>query len=590
MSSPLLCLALRNFVDLTACNPVDLVCSRTMSLECEKQTVTLQPENQIPELPDKFSPMFPEEEEAMDPATSSPPAAEDQTDEMHYVKEALNEIPCPSPPGLLELTMYTFTTPQSRKALQNFWCKTSGSCILERPCYVPVREKVERLWDSGVLAVLLLGVPGIGKTAFIITTLLKLLNERKPVAFQTKGGSLYFYEPQHNNESKVIGQDYSCLRLKNNGILLDPEVYYLVDGKLPCVPEFGCKSLLAAIPKLSNFQDYDKDGRGNQVILPVWSAAELAVAWQVMFDPTLPHVQALKGEEELLEARKMLTLDVVKERYRRWGGTARFVLEKLHIDLDTIVRGLQSIQRTVEAVGQQIADGDHPCHKVVHQRVKQGYNGYEYMFASPYLVKVATEKLSESTSGELRLFLSFKGLAAHGVNGCKGHVFQHEFMTLTQKYSRRCFKVRRVHDDINVVSQDEERVFEFGEVVKVDKIENVSRPWPVNRIIWPDSPMEETVDAMTIVQPTPQDLPELELFQATLSSERHEHGLKYSGILKVMEHFGIPPSRTRVYITTTSELYPEAGYQNWRKSRALKDQRIIRRLVGITQYAMDSGI
>ncbi|EFJ04651.1 hypothetical protein SELMODRAFT_432217 [Selaginella moellendorffii] len=63
-------------------------------------------------------------------------------------------------------------------------------------------------------------------------------------------------------------------------------------------------------------------------------------------------------------------------------------------------------------------------------------------------------------------------------------------------------------------------------------------------------------------------------------------------MLKVMHKFGIPPHRVKVYIVTTSELYPAAGYQNWRKSRnlVLRDERILRRLVGITQYVLDSGV
>ncbi|EFJ33270.1 hypothetical protein SELMODRAFT_406946 [Selaginella moellendorffii] len=73
-----------------------------------------------------------------------------------------------------------------------------------------------------------------------------------------------------------------CFALgSSKGVLLDPELYWLVDGK----PLLKCKVLLVASPKLIDFQEFYKDARTPQVFLPVWSAAEIALAWQEVFDP-----------------------------------------------------------------------------------------------------------------------------------------------------------------------------------------------------------------------------------------------------------------------------------------------------------------
>ncbi|EFJ10966.1 hypothetical protein SELMODRAFT_426662 [Selaginella moellendorffii] len=588
--SALFCIALRDYMRPDATDHVEDDCTLEWGFECTEVTVTLRQENEILELPAQYSPIVPDSEEEI---IEQAPDEEDLGEELEMMENAYNDLPEPAQPGLLELKMYVFSSKRSKRAVERIWCTTSGTKILERRSYVSLQERVQARWDAGVKAVLLVGVPGIGKTGFIICMLLSLMKQRKAIALQTKGGDFFLFEPQPV-EAPGTGEAYACLKLRNKSVLYDPEVYFLVDGKMPDVPSFSCKSLLATIPKLLNFQDYEKDGRGDLVLLPVWSAAEIALAWQEIFDPRLPalaHPQEVAVENAkltaLLEARKKLTLDVVKERYKKWGGTARFVLETPHVDLDEVVRGLQSIQQTVELVGRQVADGDHPSHKVVHQRVKQGYASYEYMFASPYLSEAARKKLKESTSGALRLFLSFKGLAAHGVNGCKGNVFHHEFKSLARGVQQ--FKVRQVYEDTSL--DDQEMVFNFGQPFEVPKLESLPVAAPVNQIIWPESAVEETIDAMKIVRLAGR-LDVLEVYQVTLSSARHAHGLKYAAMLKVMHKFGIPPHRVKVYIVTTSELYPEAGYQNWRKSRnlVLRDERILRRLVGITQYVLDSGV
>ncbi|EFJ08882.1 hypothetical protein SELMODRAFT_428547 [Selaginella moellendorffii] len=528
--SALFCIALRDYMRPDTTDHVEDACTLEWGFECTEVTVTLRQENEIPELPAQYSPIVPpsgSEEEIIEQASDE----EDPGEELEMMENAYNDLPEPAQPGLLELKMYVFSSERCKEAVERIWCKASGTKILERRSYVSVQERVQAHWDAGVKAVLLVGVPGIGKTGFIICMLLSLMKQRKAIAVQTKGGDFFLFEPQPV-EAPGTGEAYTCLKLRNKSVLYDPEVYLLVDGKMPEVPSFSCKSLLATTPKLLNFQDYDKDGRGDEI-----------------FDPRLPalaHLQEVAVENgeliALLEARKKLTLDVVKERYKKWGGTARFVLEKPHVDLDEVVSGLQSIQQTVELVGTQVADEDHPSHK---------------------------------------------GLAAHGVNGCKGNVFQHEFKSLARGVQR--FKVRQVYEDTSL--DDQEMVFNFGQPFEVPKLESLPVAAPVNQIIWPESAVEETIDAMKIVRLAGW-LDVLEVYQVTLSSARHAHGLKYAAMLKVMHKFGIPPHRVKVYIVTTSELYPAAGYQNWRKSRnlVLRDERILRRLVGITQYVLDSGV
>ncbi|EFJ15910.1 hypothetical protein SELMODRAFT_422349 [Selaginella moellendorffii] len=118
-------------------------------------------------------------------------------------------------------------------------CASGTTRILERPCYTELRKKLVAM-GKGASRFCCGGCLGLATARLSHYNSTK---DRKVVAFQSKSGHLF--EPQHAE-------------------------------KMSCIDR---------CPKLIDFQEFYKDARTPQVFLPVWSAAEIALAWQEVFDP-----------------------------------------------------------------------------------------------------------------------------------------------------------------------------------------------------------------------------------------------------------------------------------------------------------------
>ncbi|XP_024515250.1 uncharacterized protein LOC9653362 [Selaginella moellendorffii] len=451
--------------------------------------------------------------------------------------------------------------------LQSIWGKESAVKILERECY-------KELWEVGVkplfeqnrrVAILVLGNPGIGKTGFLLHVLVILLKEKRKVLLRTKGGSLYYFNPDAagNYHTSMVGS-YSEARLDR-----DRDLVFLADEKLPDVPVFLGKALLASTPLRSNYKDYENDAACRKFFLPVWPSRELSLLRQVVFPDK--------------------DLQATNERYKQWGGIPRYVLEITSDDLVGIIQRMPALADVVTATSSGAVESDHPSHKALYLRVRDNYKSYDLQYASPFVRRTVYEKLHRDQVNTLRAFVSFRGTALEGFAALKGGILQEHFRNISQ--NAKLFRVCEVFEDVATKSTGPlMQEFAFGKPVTVWSVDDLTSPYVYDSIVWPENPIEDTLDALLLTKnAAKQDV--LQLFQVTVTSGRHAHGLKYNGLLRVMDNFKVPPARVDVYIVTTNDLFADAGWQNWRikNNNVLADKKIKQRLIGIRQFALDSN-
>ncbi|XP_024516627.1 uncharacterized protein LOC112341170 [Selaginella moellendorffii] len=331
----------------------------------------------------------------------------------------------------------------------------------------------------------------------------------------------------------------------------DRDLVFLADGKLSDVPVFLGKALLAPTPLRSNYKDYENDAACRKLFLPVWPSRELSLLRQVVFPDK--------------------DLQATNERYKQWGGIPRYVLETTSDDLAGIIQRMPALADVVTAASSGAVESDHPSHKALYLRVHDNYKSYDLQYASPFVRRTVYEKLHRDQVNTLRAFVSFRGTALQGFAALKGGVLQEHFRSISQ--NTKLF-----------------REFTFGKPVTVWSVDDLTSLYVYDSIVWPENPIEETLDALLLTKnAAKQDV--LQLFQVTVTSGRHGHGLKYNGLLRVMDKFKVPPVRVEVYIVTTNDLFADAGWQNWRikNNNVLADKKIKQRLIGIRQFALNSN-
>ena len=248
---------------------------------------------------------------------------------------------------------------------------------------------------EGTPRLVILGTPGIGKTYFGYLLLAVIAQNGGTVVYESgTRGQRYLL----STETVAIGSlhDFSdVLRRKNN--------YYLIDGRkgVHC----AAKSILVSSHRREVWYAFSKTLCTIRY-MPIWTMDEIEKCRQLLF-PTVERTTA-------------------EERFSKWGGVPRFVLQFAHDDAqqELLDQAIGSVDLDVisNAIGKTEA-GDAAAHRLIHMSVADDFLHRQYKFASQFVAEGVYLELCERDRARLIRFLAVSHNAP-GVEALRGSIFE----------------------------------------------------------------------------------------------------------------------------------------------------------------------
>ncbi|GES98289.1 hypothetical protein GLOIN_2v1847979 [Rhizophagus clarus] len=240
-------------------------------------------------------------------------------EKLDYLKEFLTEQPGVERPQKRAKTGHDDDDEIDDESLNEFWqaiknasCdkflqlpedtrflgKRSGpSSLLIRKCY---NDLILVAFDTKIDKLRITGNPGIGKTFFGYYLLYLLALQNVPIVYDN------FHETK-----PIIFEGGKASISDTNGIeryLRRLDVWYIVDGKEP--KEVKAKTILICSPRKDHYWDFLKyDGVVTSRFMPTWSRKEINECRSKLYD-------------------EIVSLDLAKRLFDKWGGIPRFVLQR----------------------------------------------------------------------------------------------------------------------------------------------------------------------------------------------------------------------------------------------------------------------
>eukprot|EP00195_Chlamydomonas_chlamydogama_P008570 CAMPEP_0202890160 /NCGR_PEP_ID=MMETSP1392-20130828/660_1 /ASSEMBLY_ACC=CAM_ASM_000868 /TAXON_ID=225041 /ORGANISM="Chlamydomonas chlamydogama, Strain SAG 11-48b" /LENGTH=584 /DNA_ID=CAMNT_0049573679 /DNA_START=72 /DNA_END=1826 /DNA_ORIENTATION=+ len=405
--------------------------------------------------------------------------------------------------------------------------KNKPDRIMVRKCYEDFLEIIQEQMYKGVTKIVITGSPGIGKSYFLYYLLhhLKSLPDKPVVVLSGPGKtmpSLCFHGDNVYDGEFPAFTEY----------LKDPNTWYLVDGH---VPHFcNAKTVLAASPNQKLYRAFLKLEGATRRTMPEWTKEEL----------------------DTCRLRMYGTLDqaTMDDRYNKWGGRPRFVLEKAEdksqqaqldeaIDKSTLLPTLRSLGESTSS--SEASD----CLLTI--QVGPDYIETYVTFASVYIQERVLSKLSKVNRDDIDMWLdSTEGRPTFGT--IRGLVFE-----------------RITHNDIcsgnfEVICKD----LETGALVK-DPF-----PLPVKRMAFKDYSELSTAADQVYCTPASPTLGAVDalmkpchLFQLTV---RQEHPVKVEPLNEAVKALGA--KEANLYFVVHASVFDNFTTQSYEQSKKNKQQ------------------
>eukprot|EP00243_Klebsormidium_subtile_P007518 TRINITY_DN334_c0_g2_i7.p1 TRINITY_DN334_c0_g2~~TRINITY_DN334_c0_g2_i7.p1 ORF type:complete len:819 (-),score=169.67 TRINITY_DN334_c0_g2_i7:435-2891(-) len=384
-----------------------------------------------------------------------------------------------------------------------------GNKLYLRDCYPALQKEVQDLFaeEDGHQrkknrAVVIIGIPGIGKSLFGYLLLYQWATEDPPrdVVVVKRG-----YCPM-----ATLLTTAGCFELDKKALaeqLGRPEVRYLVDGLNPM--DVGrlptrAQMVLVTSPNPDVYHEAWKSVGYRHRYMDVWSWEEVDECREGVFPDLDP--------------------DEVKARYDRWGGIPRYVLEKVDSDAQRLLKKaitstpLKALQ---ESVGEQAAPSE-TSHKLLHLRVGADFETTWMEMASLYVAEKVAYQLWKNEKESLRLFLS-SSEGEGSVGALRGNLW--EGFCHARLIEGGLFEIRDLSDPLKRVQEKHLPCSSSGQALAPLIFDNWKdiQGKPHGRYLRPRSKTNESVDSG--MQPNI-------LFQITVSKR---HDLKPGGMKRALE-------------------------------------------------------
>jgi len=178
-----------------------------------------------------------------------------------------------------------------------------------RKCYQDVFNSLLDHVNVGSKLFAISGTPGIGKSLFFIYILHHLMNDFGSKTLPLKPNRIVYHR----------ASDYTCFDLeKQTGVELgrkdakslvqQQDTFYIVDGRTSQPHDSSCVVLFISSPCSKFYKDFVNKKTAKEWYFPVWTLEELEICQRYCYPD--------------------LSIEMLKERHRIFGGVARFVFYK----------------------------------------------------------------------------------------------------------------------------------------------------------------------------------------------------------------------------------------------------------------------
>ena len=393
--------------------------------------------------------------------------------------------------------------------------------------------------------VVVVGNPGIGKSFFAVYELYKALEEHKTVVFQSvPARKTYLFRPDDGAEELPFP---NAPTLSGMGPTL-----LLYDAGTKSEPQFSniCDRIIVfSSPCESSYRDLLKEGAA-LLCMPTWSCRELK------------HCVTSMETYSSLRIPQCL----VSDRFKKYGGIARFVLE---VDEHTERRHSEELEQAISLCNTQTLrdvvrsqDRAIQSHKVLHRTVvvnddgTPNYYRYSFEFGSEQIEAKVYEEINQKAKLDLIKFLhdSRGETVVATLRGCLFERLAHDLLANGGKFKYRELFDRQNERTIKVKKKKKQYFNELTELNLRDKV-----------YFLPKSKNFKAVDAIVPTMGA--------AFQMTV---RPKHPIHADGLMKVIKACGNPASFTLFFVIPDDMFYKfkEQKYENVPANVSNIDQRV----------------
>jgi hypothetical protein len=412
------------------------------------------------------------------------------------------------------------------------------SPIYIRACYPKLLETTLSIVESEQKHLIIFGNPGIGKTYFGYLLLLHL----------ARSGATVIYEGLYENTLFLLTPHgaFHGTRFQLDRYLKSRTTFYIVDGTPPVhVP---AKTILLTSLRRDIWHQFSKSPCRLRH-MPLWSENELYTCRSLLYS-NIP--------EEL-----------VKKLYFKWGGIARYVLEKaFYADQQALLElalKISNIDSVMESFGGSGIEAEvSSC--LIHISVKDEFRGGPYQFTSAYVADEIYSRVYARDRNNLISFLS----ATQGIGDTgqlRGTLFEKHAHTMIARGGS--FKIRDLHTEIQSTLEIpmDLTTFLFSNSPQVEDRTNCYFR-PVSKIF-------ESVDSFI--------KPNL-LFQMTFSKDQP---CKQTGLRDVLKILG-NPLKPELYFVVPPDRFASFKYQSYHgnNGKVLTQEGIVANVRRLSQFVL----
>ena len=250
-----------------------------------------------------------------------------------------------------------------------------------REAYKDIYSQIMLHLEKKKLVIIVEGTPGVGKTFFLLYILFKFKSEGKALGVCI--GSVYIILDKEKKYPRM------CSRLALQDYLSDhTECIYLHDpfckkGETPCQPILRAKGITVITTSAdpTNVASV-KHAPKHKIYMPVWSCEELIDCAKHCY-------------------RDITKVNVVKERFYYWGGSARNVFmtddKELVVKFKGILKQVDSVTALISRIESTMNDSnpDRNFQWLRHMIVTEDYSAFHYDWPSIHIRRLVIMQLKE---------------------------------------------------------------------------------------------------------------------------------------------------------------------------------------------------
>ena len=229
------------------------------------------------------------------------------------------------------------------------WPMLESSTLFVRHFYAPLVDSIFKRFEVPHLNYLVVGNPGIGKSAFGLYVLFRALREGRNVFYLAGKLKLGFHFRRTDG-----GRSIHKFKLDNDVLVMSacsPRDVLICDSWTP--PLCDAFTVLISSPQRERYKEVQKQPNWRTLFFPVFSKDEIDAMARACFPLLLATPDGVAG---------------IEKRFRQWGGIPRYVLANVDAFSQALLRDAIAAVTMPRLLGSVSAEGIEAAtsHRVVH--------------------------------------------------------------------------------------------------------------------------------------------------------------------------------------------------------------------------------